>query len=160
MPLLGAGSATGPGKVIAQEVTFTEVSNTGGVYTASVTVPQNSWIIDIKVYGQAVWTASGTSAVLKVGDGIDDDGWFIGINVKATDLAANEVLSLGAGGTGGKPGAYYVAASGLKKTQWSPLERVITGKITTVTTAGNVAGRTRMLVMFTTQSDAVEATFA
>ena len=158
MPIIGGGTATGPGRVISQEATFTEVSNTGGVYTASVTVPPLAWIIDIKVYGQVLWT-SATSATLKVGDGVDDDGWYIGINVKATDLAVGEVLSLGAGGSGGKPGAYYVAATGLRKTMWSTLERIITAKITTVTTVASIAGRTRMLVMYTTQADVIPAPF-
>jgi hypothetical protein len=159
MPIIGGGTATGPGRVISQEVLFTEVSNTGGVYTASVTVPPLSWIIDIRVYGQVLWT-SATSATLKVGDGVDDDGWFIGINTKATDLLVGEVLSLGAGGDGGKPGAYYVVATGLRKKMWSELERIITGKITTVTTAASIAGRTRMIVLYTTQANAVSATFA
>jgi hypothetical protein len=159
MPIIGGGSATGPGELKAVEATFTEVSNTGGVYTASVTVPPLSWIIDIRIYAGALWT-SATSATLKVGDGGDDDGWFAAVSEKATDHIVGEVLSLGAGGSGGKPGAYYVVATGKRNTMFSTSERVITGRITTVTTAASTAGRTRMLVMFTTQADAIAATFA
>jgi hypothetical protein len=157
MPIIGGGNAPGPGEVICQEVLFTEVSNTGGTYTGSVTVPPNSWLLDIKVYGQVLWT-SATSATLKVGDGVDDDGWYIGINVKATDLLVNEVLSMDS--AGGKPGAYNVAVTALRKTQWSSLERIVTGVITTVTAAASIAGRTRMLVIYTSTSNPVTATFA
>jgi len=156
MPIIGGANAPGPGRVISQEVTFTEATNTGGTYTASVTVPPLSWIIDIRVYGQAVWT-SATSAALIVGDGVDPDGWYAATNVKATDLLANEVLTFDS--AGGKSGAYHVVATGLRKTMWSLLERVITGTITTVTTVGSTAGRTRMLVLYTTPVDPIPATF-
>jgi len=156
MPIIGGANAPGPGKVISQEVTFTEATNTGGTYIGSVTVPPLSWIIDIRIYGQAVWT-SVTSASLIVGDGVDPDGWFAPVNAKATDLLANEVLTLDS--AGGKSGAYHVVATGLRKTMWSTLERVITGKITTVTTAGSTAGRTRMLVLYTIPVDPIPAIF-
>jgi hypothetical protein len=117
-------------------------------------VPPNSWLLDIKVYGQVLWD-SVTSAVLKVGDGVDDDGWYVGINVKATDLLVGEVLSMDS--PGGKPGAYNVTLTALRKTQWSSLERVVQGVITEVTTVGVSAGRTRMLVVYTTSSDPVLA---
>ena len=156
MPIIGGGNATGPGEMVALEATFTEVSNTGGTYTASVTVPPLSWIIDIRIYGSVLWD-SATSATLKVGDGVDDDGWYIGISTKATDLAAGEVLTFNS--AGGKPGA-YLNTNGLRTTMWSSLERVVRGRITTVTTAAHTNGRTRMMVLYTTQANAVEAVFA
>jgi len=158
MPIIGGGNAPGPGEVICEEVLFAgQDSAAGGTYQGSVTVPPNSWLLDIKVYGQALWT-SVTSAVLKVGDAVDDDGWYVGINAKATDLLVGEVLSMDS--PGGKPGAYNVTATALRKTQWSSLERVVNGVITEVTTAGAVAGRTRMLVIYTSTSEPVPAEFA
>ena len=156
MPIIGGGNATGPGELVAQEVTFTEVANTGGTYTATVTVPPLSWIFDIRVYGAVLWD-SVTSATLKVGDGVDDDGWYIGISVKATDLAAGEVLTFQS--AGGKPGAYLNLTDGLRTKCWSTLERVIQGKITEVTTTGHTNGRTRMMVLYTTQANATVAPF-
>jgi len=156
MPIIGGGNATGPGEVICQEALFTEVSNTGGVYTASVTVPPMSWLLDIRLYGQVLWT-SATSASIIVGDGVDDNGWYVASDTKATDLLAGEVITFES--AGGRHGAYLTTAE-LRSTMWSALQRVITAKITTVTTAASVAGRTRMLVIYTTQANAVAAVFA
>jgi hypothetical protein len=48
-----------------------------------------------------------------VGDTADDDGYFIGVNVKATDLLVGEMLSAKHSTLwGGKEGAYLVAATG------------------------------------------------
>ncbi len=158
MPIIGGGNATGPGELITQEATFTElITDAGGTYTASVTVPPLSWLIDVRIYGAVLWDAA-TSATLKVGDGVDDDGWYIGINLKATDLLANEALTFLS--AGGKPGAYLDLTTGKRKTMWSSLERVVSGRITTVTTATKQAGRTRMLVAYTTQANAVESVWA
>lgn len=74
-----------------------------GVYTASVYIPAGSILLDILVNGVALWN-NGTSATLKVGDTTDDDGYFTGVNAKATDLLAGESLSFGL--AGGKAGAY------------------------------------------------------
>jgi hypothetical protein len=47
-----------------------------------------------------------------------------------------EVLSMDS--PGGKPGAYNVTATALRNRMWSASERVITGKITTATTAASL----------------------
>lgn len=129
--------------VVSKEVTFTE-TNGAGTYTGSVVVPAGSTILDIKVRSTALWTAT-TSATMKVGDGADDDGWFIGIDLKATDLLVGEEISFDQ--TGGKQGAYLNNTSGLRAPVYSSSAVTISGVVTTVGAAGN-AGRTRMLVIY------------
>jgi hypothetical protein len=157
VPYISGGNVIDPAELICEERTFTQVTNSGGKYTATVTIPANSWIIDIKVYGQVVWD-SATSAILKVGDASVADGWYTGVRLHTTDLLINEVLSFdSAGGVGG---AYIDASTGLRNTMWSASERVLTAEVTEITTAGASAGRTRMLVIYSTTSSAGAATFA
>lgn len=136
--------------VEAHEVTFTE--DGAGTYTGSVSVPAGATILDIIVNGVALWTA-GTSATLKVGDATDDDGYYTGINLKATDLLAGESLSFAL--AGGKAGAYI--ANSQVSPRYSASARVISGIITSV--GAGTAGRTRMVVIFTlpTASAAVKS---
>jgi len=127
----------------AQMVSFTETTG-AGTYTGSVTVPAGALITDIKFWSTVLWTAT-TSATLKVGDATDDDGWFIGIDLKATDLLVGEELNFAQ--TGGKPGAYLSTTTGLRSAAYSAAARVISGIVTTVGAAGN-AGRSFMLVSY------------
>lgn len=127
----------------AQMVTFTETTG-AGTYTGSVTVPAGALITDVKAWSTVLWTAT-TSATLKVGDATDDDGWFIGIDLKATDLLVGEELNFVQ--TGGKPGAYLSTTTGLRSAAYSAAARVVSGIITTVGAAGN-AGRSFMLVSY------------
>lgn len=107
-PVLNA--ATGTGQVITKSCLLTEASAATS-YTATFAIPAGAVLHNIRVIAQALW--NGTSATLKVGDTADDDGYFIGVNVKATDLLVNEVLSVEDGDLwGGKNGAYLVAATG------------------------------------------------
>lgn len=80
-------------------------------YTLTVAIPAGAIVHSIKVIPHVLW--NGTSASLKVGDTADDDGYFVGVNLKATDALVNEVLDH-ADSTlwGGKEGAYLVAATG------------------------------------------------
>lgn len=135
--------------VKAVEVTFTETTG-AGVYTGSVSVPAGSTIEDIKIRSTALWTAA-TSATLKVGDVADDDGWFTGVDLKATDLLTGEELNFVQ--TGGKEGAYLVLATGARAA-YSASARVISGIVTTVGASGS-AGRTRMVVFYTTTGSGV-----
>ncbi len=130
------------GVLLAKEVTFTETTN-AGIYTGSVTIPAGSTLIDIQVQSTALWDTV-TSATMKVGDVTDADGFYIGIDLKATDLIVAEVIRFGS--TGGKEGAYIVTATG-ELNSYSASERKIIGVVTTVGATGN-AGRTRMLVMW------------
>lgn len=156
MPTISGGTAALPGQLQYAEVTFTETSGSG-VYTGSVVVPGDSWLLDIKIYPVALWDNTGT-CVMKVGDAVDDDGWFTGINVKATDLIAGtnaEVIDFN--NAGGRPGAYLVAATGERALMYSALVRTISGIITTSSTGGTL-GRTRMIVIWSTTDTPIAAT--
>lgn len=142
MPIISGGVVNGLSEVYAPEVTFTETTG-AGTYTGSVVVPAGATILDVVINGVALWTAT-TSATMKVGDVADDDGYFTGIDLKATDLLAGESLSFDA--AGGKAGAYI--ANSQVSPRYSASERTISGIVTTVGAAGN-AGRTRMTVVYT-----------
>ena len=121
--------------VEAHEVTFTETTG-AGTYTGSVSVPAGATILDIIVNAVALWDTT-TSATMIVGDGTDPDGYFTGVNLKATDLLAGESISFES--AGGKAGAYI--ANSQVSPRYSASARTITGSITTVGAAGS-AGRT------------------
>lgn len=142
IPGLTIGTSGGP--LVAERRSFTETTG-AGIYTASVTVPAEAVIIDIKVWSTVLWTAT-TSATMKVGDVADDDGWYTGINLKATDLLVGEEINFAQ--TGGKEGAYLSLTTGLRSVAYSASARVISGVITTVGAAGS-AGRTFMSVLYT-----------
>lgn len=158
MPTISGGVVVQPGRILFQEVTFTE-GGAAGTYTGSVTVPGNSWLLDIKIYNTVYWDA-GTDAVMDVGDADDPNGYYAAISVKATDIVAGtnaEVIDFE--NHGGKQGAYIVAATGERDRMYYATERVITGLITTTGAAGS-AGRTRMLVIYTDPTVPTAATFA
>lgn len=129
--------------VVSKEVTFTETAG-AGTYTGSVDIPAGATILDIQVHGVALWNASGAVTMI-VGDAANDDGFFTGIDMKATDLLAGEVIRFGS--TGGKEGAYLVTATGFLSPVYSASARVISGIISAAGTAGTT-GRTRMLVIY------------
>jgi len=148
-------SLEGAGCAYAVERTFTETAG-AGTYTASVPLPAGATLIDVIVNGVALWTAA-TSAVLKVGDGTDDDGYFTAVDLKATDLLAGESISLAQ--AGGKAGAYI--ASSQVSPRYAVAARSIIGVVTTVGGSGT-AGRTRMTVVYSAPvtDDVVGATKA
>lgn len=127
--------------IFSAERTFTETAG-AGVYTGSVSIPAGATLLDIIVHAVALWDNSGT-AVLKVGDVADDDGFFTAVNLKATDLLAGESISFD--NAGGKAGA-DIANSQVSR-RYLATARVISGIITTSSTGGS-AGRTRMTVVW------------
>jgi hypothetical protein len=127
--------------VEAAEVTFTETAG-AGTYTGAVAVPAGATILDIIVNGVALWTNAG-AVTMKVGDVAVDDGYYTGINLKATDLLAGESLSFAL--AGGKAGAYI--ANSQVSPRYSASARTISGIVTAASTAGG-AGRTRMTVVY------------
>lgn len=130
------------GGFFAKEVTFTEI---GGAltYTGGVVVPAGATIVDIIVHGVALWDNAGAVTMI-VGD-TDDNGFYTGINLKATDLLAGESLSFAQ--SGGKAGAYNAGTNTHWTNRYSSSERTIAGIITTASTGGS-AGRTRMTVLY------------
>lgn len=129
--------------IFAKEVTFTETTG-AGTYTGSVAIPAGATILDIIVHQVALWTAA-TSATLKVGDAADDDGFYTGVDLKATDLLAGQSLSFAQ--SGNKAGAYNVGTNTHWTDRYSASARVLSGIVTTVGSTGN-AGRTRMIVIY------------
>lgn len=154
--LLGVEPMASPtsvsGGVVAQQVTFAETA-TGVLHVATIPIPANATLLDAQVSGGALW--GGGAAVFKLGDTADDDGYFIGVNLKATDLLPGEVLSI-AGSTanwGGKQGAYLVAATGQRGPTSSNFgTRYIAGSnivaTVTVTTPSVTTGRTYLTVFY------------
>jgi len=132
-------AAIGGTPIRSAEVTFTETG--AGTYTGSVTVPAGATLMDIIVNGVALWDAA-TSAALKVGDAGDDDGFYTGVDLKATDLLAGESLSFAL--AGGKAGAYI--ANSQVSPRYSATERVVSGIVASV--GAGTAGRTRMTVIW------------
>lgn len=130
------------GAVVAGEVTFTETAG-AGTYTGGVVVPAGATIIDIIVHAVALWDNAGAVTMI-VGD-TDDNGFYTGINLKATDLLAGESLSFAQ--SGGKAGAYNIGTNTHWTNRYSAAERTINGIITTASTGGT-AGRTRMTVLY------------
>jgi hypothetical protein len=129
------------GSVLVKEIAFTEI---GGIltYTGSVILPAGSSVHDILVNGVALWDNAG-AVTLKVGDGTVADGYFIGVNLKATDLLAGESLSFAL--AGGKAGAY------IANSQVSPRYNAASVTISAIITAagaGGSAGRTRVSVVY------------
>lgn len=152
MPVISGGVVNGLAEVHAQEITYTE---TGGAltYTGSVVLPAGSTILDIIINGVALWNNAG-ACTMKVGD-TDDDGFYTGIDLKATDLLAGESLSFAL--AGGKAGAYI--ANSQVSPRYSASARTISGIITTASTGGST-GRTRMTVYWTEPAVTSAATSA
>lgn len=137
---LAAAATTAP--VLCSEVTFTETAG-AGTYTGTVSLPAGATIIDIIVHAVALWDNAG-AVTMKVGD-TDDDGFYTGVNLKATDLLAGESLSFAQ--SGGKAGAYNAGTNTHWTNRYSATARDISGVITTASTGGS-AGRTRMTVVY------------
>jgi hypothetical protein len=139
------------GNIITKVVTFTE-NATSTTHTGSVVLPAGAWLHNIQVLSSVLWT--GGTATMKVGDTADDDGYFVGIDLKATDLLVGEVLDTSPSTSwGGKEGAYLVAASGRRGPTASNFAKYyaagssITG-VVTVGTPATTAGRTFMAVTY------------
>ena len=105
-------------------------SGVAGTHTATFSLPAGAIISNIIVHAVAVWNA-GTSATLIVGD-TDDDGFFVGVNMKATDLAAGESISFFR--EGGKGGAYYAGTGTHWTNTYAAAARDIVAKLTLVGT--------------------------
>ena len=146
-----------PGHILYSEVTFTE-GGAAGTYSGSVTIPVDSWLLDVKIFNHVYWDA-GTEAKMAVGDASTADGWFSDLSTKATDIVAGanaEVVDFN--NAGGKPGGYLVAGTGERAEMYANAERVITGSIVTTGATGS-AGRTRMLVIYTDPTVPTPATY-
>lgn len=147
-----AGGSVSSDYVQAREVTFTETVG-AGVWTGAVVVPAGATLIDIIIHAVALWDSE-TSATMKVGD-TDDDGFYVGVNLKATDLLAGESLSFAL--AGGKAGAWI--ANSQVSNRYLATAHTINGIITKVGDTGS-AGRTRMTVIYSLPTTVTAATKA
>lgn len=139
------------GVLTTKIVAFTEDA-TSTTHTGTVVIPAGAWLHDIRITNGALWGAG--SATMIVGDTADDNGYFTGIDLKATDLLVGEVLAMnGSTQWGGKEGAYLVAATGRRGPttsnfgQYYAAGSTIDG-IITVGTPGATTGRTYMVVQY------------
>ena len=132
--------------------TFTEDA-TNITHTCTVTVPANSWLIDIYVTTSVLWTDAQTS--LAVGDVDSANGWFDDVDLAATDLLVGEQLSITDGGSwGGTEGTYLVAATGVRgqavaayASRYVAAASEVIG-VVTMTTPTGAAGRSHMVVVY------------
>jgi hypothetical protein len=126
-----------------------------GTYRASIIVPAYCYLVDVQLHGISLWTGSaGITGI--VGDADDPDGFFTSRDLKATDLLANQSLSVAAGTAlaGGGIGAYIASSrwtigSGAYA-RYTPVARTITFLVTAAGTA--TAGETHFLVLYTEPS--------
>lgn len=144
-----AGNNEG-GAVHVKAMTFTEVG--AGTYTQSVTVPAGSYLLDIQVHAVALWNA-GTSASLEVGDAVDPDGYFTAVDLKATDLLADQGITFAL--QGGVGGAYMVSTH--TTNIYDATDRVVTASV--VSAGSGSTGRTRVIVVYATPETTTEAAF-
>ena len=144
------GTATG--KRVTEEVTFTE-NGTNKVYTGTITIPAGAWITDIRVRAVALWDDT-SGAVMIVGDNTDPNGYYDAVDMRATDLLADEVARFEF--TGGNEGVLMVPSTGEVK-DYAAAARSIIGVIT-ATDGDGTAGRTRMLVEYIVPGTTTAAT--
>lgn len=152
-PVLTAPASTSTGLLLTKQARFAETAS-GVSHTATIAIPAGAVLHSIRVIAEVLWGAG--AAVMKVGDTADDDGYFTGIDLKATDLLVGEILDTSHSTLwGGKEGAYLVAATGRRGPTSSNFGSYyaagsnITG-IITVTTPAVTTGRTVMVVTYST----------
>ena len=151
--LAGQGSANSK-TTVSEGCTFTEDA-TNATHTCTVTIPAGSWLNNIQVVTSVLWTDAETS--LSVGDADAATGWFNDVDLAATDLLVGEVLDItNAENWGGTQGAYLVAATGVKGqaiANYAGVYAVVATEVlgvVTMTTPSGSAGRTHMVVTYTT----------
>ena len=151
--LAGQGSANSKATV-SEGCTFTEDA-TNATHTCTVTIPAGSWLNNIQVVTTVLWTDAETS--LSVGDADAATGWFNDVDLAATDLLVGEVLDItNAENWGATQGAYLVAATGVKGQAVAAYSGVYVAAasevigVVTMTTPSGTAGRTHMVVTYTT----------
>ncbi len=125
-----------------------------GVYTmVPINIPAGATILDIRVQAIALWNA-GTSAALIVGDTEDPNGFYDAVDLKATDLLANQLANFANVTEHALPGVYLTAAANVKNAYRSAATKV-TAEVTTVGTAPTT-GETRFLVIYANPVDFVK----
>lgn len=129
------------------------VENGAGTYTFDVVIPAYAVILDIVVYAEALWTAA-TSASMEVGtyayssgtvgSAVDADGFFTAVDLKATDLLADESVNFDR--AGGVEGAFLAGTATHWTDRLSASDRVV--RFSAVSVGAGTAGRTVCAVIF------------
>lgn len=119
--------------------------NGAGTYTGTITIPAYAVIIDVITHAEALWTAA-TSASLVIGDDDDADGFAAAVDLKATDLLANESLSFAFPGAAADAGAYLDGTATHITNRVKSSDRTITATVTSV--GAGTAGRTIVAVVY------------
>ena len=151
--ILPASGSPSTGLVFSKTVSFTE-NATNTIHTGTVEIPAGATLHNIQFVNTVLWGA--TSASLDIGDDDVADGWFDGINCKATDLLVGEVLDISnAENWGAKQGAYLVASTGRKGRTTAGIDSGIyygaASEVIGVMTVGTPAvttGRSKMTVTY------------
>jgi hypothetical protein len=149
----------------SKSVLFTETV-AGATFTGTIVIPAGSVLLDVAVIPVVLW--DGTSSTLKVGDAADDDGYFTGVNLVATDLILGErlVASVGSDYWGGKQGAYLTTAgrfgvqSGTGVGGYFAAAGSVIGVVTKTAATGTAVGRTVMTVTYAALTEIAAATAA
>ena len=136
------------GQSIQQNEMIITETDGAGTYTATLSIPSGASVLDIIVNGLALWTNAGACTLI-VGDGVDPDGFYTAVNLKATDLLAGESLSFAL--AGGKAGAYI--ANSQVSPRYSAAARDIIAEVIAASTGGG-AGRTRITVLWSLPDNA------
>ena len=128
-----------------------------GTYTASVTIPEGSYINDIIVQAVTTWDST-TSAGLILGDEDDPNGYLETTNLLSgfTSGIATSVLAESGAGLGAA-GVYIMDASGTGGGVYKAGTRTVTVSITTGG-AGTV-GETRVVVVWSKPTDTVASNY-
>lgn len=94
---------------VTEGVSFTEAGD--NTYTGTIEIPAGAFLNDVQLVNVVLWDDSGTVTAI-VGDDDDPDGWFTGVNMKATDLLVGEVLSARDQDKWGTKGGVYLTNQG------------------------------------------------
>lgn len=136
--------------IIVEErvMSFDDDSGAGiaGVFTmVPVAIPAGATILDIRVHAIDLWNA-GTSAALIVGDTADPNGFYDAVDLKATDLLAEEELNFA---DSLEIGVYLTAQ---KRDAFRAAATNVTAEITLVGTAATT-GKLRIIVIYANPVD-------
>jgi hypothetical protein len=148
---LTAPVITGAGSGVARVAGGVITELTGdAAYSISVVLPAGAVLLDIQVTGQALWTAV-TSATLKVGDAVDDDGYITGCDVKTAPPVGSTYSLFSEAALGTVDGAYLNTDSIVGPTAtnfglYFPAGTTIKATVTKV--GAGTAGRTGFFVIY------------
>jgi hypothetical protein len=129
--------------VLSESFLITEAAAAAGsaTYTAEAVLPANTTILDVQVYGEALWD-DGAGATMDCGDTEDPNGIYAAVDLVATDLLAGEALTFEH--PGGKAGADLTA----EQRDFYRAAGTTVSCVVTVTTGDGTLGRTSVVILY------------